>query len=66
MRRGRSDSGARTARPSGQGERGEPGGRFLRAEDAANVVLFLASDPSESITGEVLVADGGKSRGIRY
>lgn len=36
-----------------------PSGRMLRAEEAAGPVLFLLSDASSSVTGSILVADGG-------
>jgi len=38
---------------------GIPLGRFGTAEDIANVTLFLASDMSAYITGQVLSVDGG-------
>jgi 3-oxoacyl-[acyl-carrier protein] reductase len=38
---------------------GIPLGRFASAEDIANVCLFLASDLSSYITGQVISADGG-------
>ena len=38
---------------------GIPLGRFATAEDIANVCLFLASDLSSYITGQVISADGG-------
>jgi len=38
---------------------GIPLGRFATPEDIANVTLFLASDLSSYITGQVLNADGG-------
>jgi 3-oxoacyl-[acyl-carrier protein] reductase len=38
---------------------GIPLGRFATAEDIANVTLFLASDLSTYITGQVINADGG-------
>jgi len=36
-----------------------PMNRFGKPEDVANVVLFLASDLSEYITGEVIHVNGG-------
>jgi 3-oxoacyl-[acyl-carrier protein] reductase len=38
---------------------GIPLGRFASAEDIANVTLFLASDLSAYITGQVISVDGG-------
>jgi 3-oxoacyl-[acyl-carrier protein] reductase len=41
------------SRQAAMGRAGEP-------QDIANVVLFLASDESSFISGQVLVADGGR------
>jgi 3-oxoacyl-[acyl-carrier protein] reductase len=38
---------------------GIPLGRFGTAEDIANVTLFLASDLSAYVTGQVISVDGG-------
>ena len=38
-----------------------PLGRFTRPEDTANCALFLASDESSYITGQVIIVDGGAS-----
>jgi 3-oxoacyl-[acyl-carrier protein] reductase len=38
-----------------------PKGRFGRPEDIAKVALFLASDYSEWITGQIIYVDGGQS-----
>jgi 3-oxoacyl-[acyl-carrier protein] reductase len=38
---------------------GIPLGRFGSAEDIANVTLFLASELSAYVTGQVLSVDGG-------
>jgi NAD(P)-dependent dehydrogenase (short-subunit alcohol dehydrogenase family) len=38
-----------------------PMGRFARAEEIANAVLFLASDESSFITGSTFLVDGGIS-----
>jgi 3-oxoacyl-[acyl-carrier protein] reductase len=39
--------------------RGIPFGRLGTPEEVADVVVFLASDASRAITGEVIAADGG-------
>jgi NAD(P)-dependent dehydrogenase (short-subunit alcohol dehydrogenase family) len=36
-----------------------PTGRFVTAEEVAAAVLYLASPQAASITGQVLVVDGG-------
>ncbi|RYZ56995.1 MAG: SDR family oxidoreductase, partial [Chitinophagaceae bacterium] len=38
---------------------GIPLGKFGTAEDIANVTLFLASDLSSYVTGQVISVDGG-------
>lgn len=44
-------------------ERLEPEGKAANPEDIANIVSFLASPASKLMTGQVLLADGGKSLG---
>ena len=44
-------------------ERLEPEGRAAEPVDIANIVTFLASPASRLMTGQVLLADGGKSLG---
>jgi 3-oxoacyl-[acyl-carrier protein] reductase len=41
--------------------KGAPIGRAADPQEIANVALFLASDESSFIRGEVIVADGGRS-----
>ncbi|MGW7528800.1 SDR family NAD(P)-dependent oxidoreductase [Streptomyces sp. NPDC054783] len=41
-----------------------PLGRIGRAEDLGSLVAFLASEQAAFVTGTVLVADGGNTRGI--
>jgi NAD(P)-dependent dehydrogenase (short-subunit alcohol dehydrogenase family) len=36
-----------------------PMNRFLQPYEIANVIAFLASDASSSITGQLIIADGG-------
>jgi 2-deoxy-D-gluconate 3-dehydrogenase len=38
-----------------------PLGRFGRGADLAGAVVYLASDASEFVTGNILVIDGGYS-----
>jgi NAD(P)-dependent dehydrogenase (short-subunit alcohol dehydrogenase family) len=35
-------------------------GRFAEPEEMAKVTLFLASEDSSFITGQVIIADGGR------
>lgn len=42
-------------------ERWIPLGRLGKPEDVTNLVVFLSSEDSEYITGEVIVCDGGKA-----
>ena len=41
--------------------KGIPGGRFGVPADVANLVVFLASDKADYITGQTIVIDGGMS-----
>ena len=41
-----------------------PLGRAGRAEDMANVILFLASDAAAYVTGTEAVCDGGQTAGV--
>jgi NAD(P)-dependent dehydrogenase (short-subunit alcohol dehydrogenase family) len=36
-----------------------PIGRWGKPEDIANLAVFLASDESSNITGQVIISDGG-------
>jgi 3-oxoacyl-[acyl-carrier protein] reductase len=40
-------------------ERRTPLGRYTTAEDVAQVVCFLASDPASFVTGSAVDVDGG-------
>ncbi len=42
-----------------EGSRGVPWGRVGHPEDIGNLAVFLASDASEFITGQIIYADGG-------
>ena len=43
-----------------------PIGRFIKAEDLANLVVFLCSDAASAITGQAIAVDGGSGRAISY
>jgi NAD(P)-dependent dehydrogenase (short-subunit alcohol dehydrogenase family) len=51
--------------PNEVAKTGVPFGRAGQAQDAANGVLFLASDGSGYMTGAELVIDGGMTGGAR-
>jgi glucose 1-dehydrogenase len=45
--------------------KGVPLGRFAEPSEMAAVVAFLASDDASYVSGELLVADGGTTIGVR-
>ena len=45
--------------------KGVPLGRFAEPAEMAAVVAFLASDDASYVSGELLVADGGTTIGVR-
>jgi NAD(P)-dependent dehydrogenase (short-subunit alcohol dehydrogenase family) len=45
--------------------KGVPLGRFAEPAEMAAVVAFLASDDASYVNGELLVADGGTTIGVR-
>jgi NAD(P)-dependent dehydrogenase (short-subunit alcohol dehydrogenase family) len=40
--------------------------RRIEPAEAAAIIVFLASDRAAAITGEVVLADGGQTRTVRY
>ena len=50
----------------GQAEKTIPLGRAGQPEDIADVAVFLASDRARYITGQVIVADGGRTIASRF
>ncbi|AIT78770.1 SDR family NAD(P)-dependent oxidoreductase [Novosphingobium pentaromativorans] len=53
--------GSRAAAIAAMGEVATPLGRFARSEEIAEQIAFLLSDAAATITGAVLVSDGGYS-----
>lgn len=43
-----------------------PIGRFIEAQDIANLAMFLCSDAASAITGQAIAVDGGSGRSIAY
>ncbi len=43
---------------------GYPGGRLIEADDVAHAIAFFADPATRSITGQVLIIDGGRSLGL--
>lgn len=41
-------------------------GRRIEPTDSAEIITFLASERAATITGEVILADGGETRYVRY
>jgi NAD(P)-dependent dehydrogenase (short-subunit alcohol dehydrogenase family) len=41
-------------------------GRRIEADDTADTIVFLASERAATITGEVVVADGGQTPAVRF
>lgn len=58
----------RSLRPDVQEQlvKAQPTPRIGTPRDIANAVLFLVSDESDYITGQVLMVDGGKSLGAKW